>query len=309
MLPAMSPEPTDDRAFSPATATIVEPQPGVLKRIFGPVTVAVIVVLKFLGKAKFIFFPLLKTGGTMILTIAVYSAQFGWRWATGFVLLLAIHECGHLLVARRFGLKVGAPMFIPFVGAFIALKELPRNAWVESCVGIGGPILGALAAFVCHLVGIAFGAPLFIALAWSGYFLNLFNLAPVGFLDGGRIATALSPWLWIPGFAIMGWFAWQHPSPIIWIVLLLSLPRIFSLFRAKTDDEKRYFEITPNQRGMMAAMFFTLIGLLAFGMNFSQSQLANRGIGERSRNHRVWQADEDDHADFNERLRARRDQR
>src|SRR5437762_9960830 len=56
---------------------------------------------------------------------------------------LLVHETGHLLVAKKFGLKVGAPVFIPFMGAFIALKEAPRNAWVEACVGIGGPMLGS----------------------------------------------------------------------------------------------------------------------------------------------------------------------
>ena len=108
-----------------------------------------------------------------------------------------------LLVAKKFGLKVGAPVFIPFMGAFIALKEAPRNAWIEACVGIGGPMLGSLGALVCNVLGEMFAAPIFIALAWFGYFLNLFNLTPVGMLDGGRIVTALSRWLWLPGFALL----------------------------------------------------------------------------------------------------------
>src|ERR1044071_1483243 len=62
--------------------------------------------------------------------------------AAGVVLLIFGHECGHLIVARQFGLNVGAPMFIPFMGAFIALKDTPRNAWMEAWVGIGGPLFG-----------------------------------------------------------------------------------------------------------------------------------------------------------------------
>ena len=90
------------------------------------------------------FLPLLlKSGGTMLLMIWIYTKMWGWKFAVGFVLLLLVHECGHLLVAKKFGLKVGAPVFIPFMGAFIALKEAPRNAWMEACVGIGGPMLGA----------------------------------------------------------------------------------------------------------------------------------------------------------------------
>src|SRR5438445_245029 len=101
----------------------------------------------------------------MLLTIWVYTQIWGWQLALGFVLLLLVHECGHLLVAKKFGLKVGAPVFIPFMGAFIALKEAPRNAWIEACVGIGGPILGSVGALFCNLLGEIFDAPVFVALA------------------------------------------------------------------------------------------------------------------------------------------------
>jgi len=171
---------------------------------------------------------------------------------------------------------VSAPMFIPFMGAFIALKEAPRNAWMEACVGIGGPILGSLAAAACHALGLALNYPLLIALAWSAYFLNLFNLTPVGMLDGGRIVTALSPWLWLPGFAALGWLAWTHPNFILWILLFASLPRIISLFRKRTEEEQRYYEVPPAQRWLMALMYFGLIGALVLGMHVSHLQLLER---------------------------------
>ena len=181
-----------------------------VKKALGPLAVVGVVIAKFFAKLKFVLLPLLKflplllkSGGTMLLMIWVYTQIWGWQFALGFVLLLLVHETGHLLVAKKFGLKVGAPVFIPFMGAFIALKEAPRNAWMEACVGIGGPMLGSLGALVCNFLGEVFAAPLFIALAWFGYFLNLFNLTPVGMLDGGRIVTALSRWLWLPGFALL----------------------------------------------------------------------------------------------------------
>src|SRR5438046_10394723 len=146
-------------------------------------------MLKFIGKIKFSLPILLMTGGSMALKVGVYASLWCWKWAVGFVLLLLLHECGHLLVAMKFGLAVSAPMFIPFMGAFIALKDAPRNAWMEACVGIGGPILGSLAATACHALGLTLNYPLLIALAWTAYFLNLFNLTPVGILDGGRIVT------------------------------------------------------------------------------------------------------------------------
>src|SRR5207253_6484218 len=111
---------------------------------------------------------------------------------------------GHLLAAKRIGLKVGAPVFIPFMGAFIALKDAPKNAWIESQVGIGGPLLGTVGAAVCFLLYPVTRDPLFAALAYTGFFLNLFNLAPLTPLDGGRIVTALSPWFWLVGLVMLG---------------------------------------------------------------------------------------------------------
>jgi len=194
-----------------------------------------------------------------------------------------VHESGHLLVAKKFGLKVGAPVFIPFMGAFIALKDAPRNAWIEACVGIGGPMLGSFGALICNALGELFAAPIFIALAWFGYFLNLFNLTPVGMLDGGRIVTALSRWLWLPGFALLLWFGWKFPNFIIWLIVLLSLPRIYSLFRKRTEEEQRYFEVTPSQRWMMSILYFGLIAVLLFGMHVAQQDLNKHGV--RSHGH------------------------
>jgi len=218
-----------------------------------------------------------------LLMIWVYMQLWGWQFAVGFVLLLLVHETGHLLVAKKFGLKVGAPVFIPFMGAFIALKEAPRNAWIEACVGIGGPMLGTLGALLCNSLGEVFNAPIFIALAWFGYFLNLFNLTPVGMLDGGRIVTALSRWLWLPGFALLIWFGWKYPNFIVWLIVLLSLPRIYSLFRKRTEEEQRYFEVTPSQRWTMSVLYFGLIAVLIFGMHVAQKDLNKHGV--RSHGH------------------------
>jgi len=272
---------------APDTAAIPAQPPGRVKRLLGPLGFIGVVILKFIGKVKFLLPILLKTGGSMILMIGVYASIWGWKWALGFVLLLFVHECGHLLVAKQFGLAVSAPMFIPFMGAFIALKEAPRDAWMEACVGIGGPILGSIGAVLCHAAGLALNMPLLIALGWTAYFLNLFNLTPVGMLDGGRIVTALSPWLWLPGFAALGWLAWFHPNFIVWILLFASLPRIFSLFRQRTEEERRYYEVAPARRWLIATMYFGLIGALVLGMHVSHLQLIDRVRQARDRFHPV----------------------
>ncbi|HRT09549.1 MAG TPA: site-2 protease family protein, partial [Candidatus Paceibacterota bacterium] len=137
---------------------------------------------------------------------------------------------------------------------------------MEAWVGIGGPLLGTAGAALCELVYLATGQELFRALAYTGFFLNLFNLAPIGFLDGGRIVTALSPWLWVVGAVVMGAMMVFHPNFIVALILLLSLPRLWFLFRPKTDQELRYFEVSPGRRLAMAALYFGLILFLLLGM-------------------------------------------
>jgi Zn-dependent protease len=236
-----------------------------IKKFLGPIGVGIFAVLKYL---KFLL-PFLKTGLSMLLSIGVYGLIWGWQFAAGFVLLIFIHECGHLIAAKRLGLKVGAPVFIPFMGALIALKEAPRNAWIEAKVGIGGPLLGTVGAVLCELIYFTTGNLMFRALAYTGFFLNLFNLAPTGFLDGGRIVTALSPWLWLVGFGVMVWlFIYSLPyfNFLLILIIIFSVPRLFSLFRRRSEAEQRYYEVTPAQRWIMGALYFGLIAFLVICM-------------------------------------------
>jgi Zn-dependent protease len=247
----------------------IEPTLGQkIKKFFAPVGVAGLVCLKFLAKFKFAL-PFLKTGITMLISIWAYAIFWGWKFAVGFVILIFVHACGHLIAAKRLGLKVGAPVFIPFMGALIALKEAPRNAWIEAQVGIGGPLFGALASIGCVVIYHFTGNSLFLALAYTGFFLNLFNLAPVGFLDGGRIVTALSPWLWIIGFAILVAMTIWHFNVLLLLILVFSLPRLFFLFRRKSPEQLRYFEVEPEKRLMMGALYFGLVVFLALAMHAS----------------------------------------
>lgn len=252
----------------------IEPTPWQkFKKVFAPLGVVFLVSLKFLAKFKFLL-PFLKTGATMVISIWAYALAWGWQFAVGFVLLIFVHECGHLIAAKWCNLKVTTPAFIPFVGALITLKENPPNAWVEAVVGIGGPILGSVGAAACVGIYYATGQPLFLALAYTGFFLNLFNLMPVGFLDGGRIVTALSPWLWVIGFIILvGYTVSQiyagHVNFLLVVLIVLSLPRLFSLFRRRTEAEQRYYEVAPARRIAMAIMYFGLVALLVLGMEFT----------------------------------------
>ena len=277
--------------FPPATPESQPPRGGGgLKKALVPFGVLGALLFKF--KALLIpvlkFFPvLLKTGGTMFITIWLYAMAFGWWFAVGFVLLIFVHECGHLLAAKRFGLKVGAPVFIPFMGAIIALKEAPRNAWIEANVAIGGPMLGTFGAACCYGIYAVTDNPLLRGLAYTGFFLNLFNLAPLGILDGGRIVTALSPWLWLVGLVIVGVLMVTHFNFILLLILIFSLPRLFSLFRKRTAEEARYFEVTPGQRWTMATLYFGLAVFLVFAMHVSHFRPQRRPLPDEQANHQV----------------------
>jgi Zn-dependent protease len=256
----------------PSAPNTPPPPQSRLKKWLGPLGALGLLLWKFKAVAAPVlkFFPvLLKTGGTMLLTIGVYTLVFGWKFAVGFVLLLFVHECGHLIAARWLGLKVGAPVFIPFMGAFIALRDAPRNAWIEAWVGIGGPLLGSLGGVACYGLFLATDQVLFAALAWMAFFLNLFNLAPIGYLDGGRIVTAISPWLWLVGFAVMVGMLFVHVNLIVILILMLSIPRVLSLFRKQSDEERRYFEVEPWQRVTMSTLYFGLVAALLFGMKMA----------------------------------------
>ena len=149
------------------------------------------------------------------MSLAAYALLWGWPFAAGFVVLLFVHEMGHVIALRREGIKASAPMFIPFLGAVIAARSLGDNALAEARVGLAGPMLGSIGAAVCILIWHATGNDMWRALAFTGFFLNLFNLLPVVPLDGGRAMAAMAPWMWFVGFAAMIPLAIVFPNPII----------------------------------------------------------------------------------------------
>src|SRR5262249_1879189 len=143
------------------------------------------------------------TAGTMVLSLVLYAGIWGLPYAAGFIALLFLHEMGHYVAARQRGLDVGAPTFIPFVGAWIALKELPHDVETEAYVAMGGPLVGTVGAVLCYLLGRSTDTSALIAIAYAGLFLNLFNLLPVSPLDGGRITAIISPRVWLFGAPLM----------------------------------------------------------------------------------------------------------
>lgn len=207
----------------------------------------------------------LLTSGTMLLSILTYSLVYGWRYAVGLVGLIFFHEMGHFLAARQRGLDVGAPTFIPFVGAWIQLKDLPHDVETEAYIGIAGPVIGSLAALLCYWTGLAQSSNLLLALAFSGFMINLFNLIPLAPLDGGRITAIVSPKLWLLGAPILvGIFLWR-PSPLLVVIAVLAAPQLLRAFSNREPDEaqKRYYNVPLRTRLEYGAWYLGLAGLLA----------------------------------------------
>lgn len=186
-----------------------------------------------LGKGKTALVLLLKFGkplATMALTIGAYAIIYPWAFAVGFVVLILVHELGHLWVAKRKGLPVSAPIFIPFLGAAILMKRNPKDAATEADIALGGPYLGTAGAVVCYLIGEYTNSGVWHMLAYVGFFLNLFNLVPIRPLDGGRIASAVSRWIWLAGVLMGPFLIWYTHSvlfALIWVWFLFTAYRQF----------------------------------------------------------------------------------
>jgi Zn-dependent protease len=232
-------------------------------------------IATFLAKFKtlLLLLPKLKlftSVGTMLVSLAAYSFLFGWPFAAGFVALLFIHEMGHVIALRREGIKASPPMFIPFLGAVISARSLGNDAAAEARVGLAGPILGTLGAVACMVAWQLTGYPILEALAFTGFFLNLFNLLPVVPLDGGRAMAAMAPWMWFLGFAAMVPLAIVFPSPVILLILLFAGYETYKRWKLRRSGDPRqeaYYRVSRRNRALVALVYLSLIALLVAGMH------------------------------------------
>ena len=205
----------------------------------------------------------LLTGGTMLLSIFSYAWIFGWKYSIGFVLLIFVHEMGHYVAARQRGLNVGAPTFIPFVGAWIALKDLPHNVETEAYIGFAGPFIGTLGALACYFVARQTDSMLLLALSNAGFFLNLFNLIPVSPFDGGRITAIISPRVWLLGVPILVCLFLYRPSPLLIMMAIMAAPQAMKAWKydPSAPENATYYSVSLEQRIAYGAYY---IGLAAF---------------------------------------------
>jgi Zn-dependent protease len=168
---------------------------------------------------------------------------------------------------RRQGIPASAPLFIPFLGAMVGMKQLPPDVWREARVALAGPLLGSVGAAACWAIGEAYDSEFLVAMAFVGFFLNLFNLLPIVPLDGGRAVAALHPVFWLVGLVGLTALMILRPSPILLVIVALGAFELWNRWQSRHDLAARgYYSIKPWQRAAVGVTYLGLAALLAVGM-------------------------------------------
>jgi len=222
-------------------------------------------------KLLVLFFSAAKFGkvavsiGSMLLTIWVYATIYGLPFAAGFVGMILVHEMGHYVAAKQRGLDVGLPAFIPFVGAWINLRQQPHDSETEAYIAYAGPFVGTLAAFAAYFWARQNGSDLWMAVAYSGFMINLFNLIPMSPLDGGRITQVLSPRIWFLGAPMLVALFFYIPSPMLILIFILAIPSLIAAWRydPNSPEARRYRSIPAATRVQYAVLYLGLAAVLA----------------------------------------------
>ncbi len=208
-----------------------------------------------------------------VASLAAYAWLFGWQFGLGILALLFAHEMGHYVIIRAKGLPASWPVFIPLLGAYVAMRRMPVNVRDEAEIAIAGPFAGAMASALCFWLYQVTGITILLPLAYFSFLVNLLNLVPVSPLDGGRIVGAISRWIWPIGLVAMGLaFLYTH-SILLLILLWLGFLETISRFRTASSGNS-YYRIPLVSRAYITIFYFGLAAALAIGMFASESIMA-----------------------------------
>jgi len=219
------------------------------------------------GKTKYILGALKLTKAvplvSMVVSSASYSLFFGWPYAIGMVGQILLHECGHAIVMRHYGVPFSPMVFVPFMGAVISRKKDPESAFEDAMIAFGGPVLGSAFAGTISMVAMTTDSQLLYALADWGYMVNLFNLLPIGSLDGGKIGDAISPYIGVGGLLAGGSLIYNGyvQNPIFYLIMLggtySTVARLFG--RNGHSHSKNYYSIGLKKQTSLAAGYVGLV--------------------------------------------------
>jgi Zn-dependent protease len=243
------------------------------------------------GKTKYVLAALqvtkLASLGSMVLTVGTYSVFFGLPYAAGMVGLVLVHEIGHAAVMHQKGVPFSPMVFVPFMGAAISMRHHPRDAYDEALIAFGGPVLGSVGALAVCLAGHATQSQLLFALADFGLMINLFNLLPVGSMDGGRIVSALSPYLNLAGLGmgVSAAYMGMIHNPVFYLILLVGGYDTFQRLYNPTAHmpTPTYYKITPSQRMAIGLGYIALVGSLALAMDINERYKKSPALLQRER--------------------------
>ena len=247
-----------------------QPQPrGNRSGVAGWLTTAGLAVLAFFkyGGLLLLKIPALVTLVTLLISFGTYTLFAGPVAAAGFVVMIFLHEMGHVVEIRRQGMKATAPVFIPFMGAAIFQRSHPRDALHQAQIGIAGPIAGTIASIAALMLYTSTGFKFLLAWAAWGFFINLFNMIPFGMLDGGWVLSAASKWFQVLGIAALAvavFFLHLYFSPFLIIILVMAIPTMIERFR---NDRLPYYQSVPlSARWLMGFAWLGLVAVLGFGL-------------------------------------------
>jgi Zn-dependent protease len=217
-----------------------------------------------------VFAPkLLLSFGSLFLSIWFYALFFGWKFGIVFVLLILVHELGHYVTFRNFGIDAKLPFFIPGFGAFVAARGPAPSMTIEAIATLAGPVFGIAASAMCYAYAFTTHEPFWYAAAYVGFFLNALNLLPVPPFDGGRIAGTIDPRLWIVGLAafigfVIFYSVWS-PFTILMIAIVAigAIPRIYGLFKGRIDP--RLADLPMGNRWAIAVAYFVTLAIAVVG--------------------------------------------
>ena len=200
-----------------------------------------------------------------VASLITYAWLFGWQFGVGILALLFIHEMGHYIIIRAKGLPASWPVFIPMLGAYVAMRRMPRNVRDEAEIAIAGPFAGAMASALCFWLYQVTGLTVLLPLAYFSFLINLLNLIPVSPLDGGRIVGAISRWIWPIGLvALVVAFLYTH-NILLLLLLWLGFIETIRRFRHAASGDP-YYKIPLLTRAYVTVFYFGLAAALAIGM-------------------------------------------
>ena len=270
MPPVPPPNPWQPATAAEAPAPAAREPDPFHKRLFGPLVVLGLLLLKF-GKFALIA---VKAGPVlpMLISVGAYALIWGWKFGVGVVVLLFIHETGHWIQLKREGVQPEKMIFIPFLGAGVVAKKLD-DAVAEARVALAGPIVGALGALACVPLYLATDQEFFKALAFFGFFLNLINLIPVPPLDGGNAAAAMSPRMWFVGLGVVLLAVFIIPNPILILIAIVAVFMTYKRWKTRHEgvagNAAYYSEVKPSHRLAVGVVYIALIAALAIGMDLT----------------------------------------